>query len=134
LMRLLLRTSLNELPSLWNVLRGEMSLVGPRPESPERIKHYSEWHHQRLRFKPGITGWAQVHGSRDRDSSDEKARFDLHYILNWSPLLDLAVLLQSFATVLSRLRPKAPERAPRTKATTRVMPERYANGAQSGSR
>ncbi len=133
LMDLLMRTSLNELPSLWNVLRGEMSLVGPRPETPERIKHYSEWHHQRLRFKPGITGWAQVHGSRDCDSSDEKARFDLHYILTWSPLLDMAVLLQTFGTVLSRLYPRPSEARAAKRMSAPVMPKRYADSTSSSS-
>ena len=137
LMDVLMRTSLNELPSLWNVLRGEMSMVGPRPETPERIKHYSEWHHQRLRFKPGITGWAQVHGSRDIDSSDEKARFDLHYILTWSPLLDMVVLLQTFGTVLSRLytRPSGPRATPSAapRMSAPVMPKRYADSTSSSS-
>jgi lipopolysaccharide/colanic/teichoic acid biosynthesis glycosyltransferase len=134
LMDVLMRTSLNELPSLWNVLRGEMSMIGPRPETPERIKHYSEWHHQRLRFKPGITGWAQVHGSRDFDSSDEKARFDLHYILNWSPLLDIVVLLQTFGTVVSRLYARPSEARATPRMNTPVMPERYADGTSSSSR
>ena len=133
LMDLLMRTSLNELPSLWNVLRGDMSMVGPRPETPERIKHYSEWHHQRLRFKPGITGWAQVHGSRDFDSSDEKARFDLHYILTWSPLLDMVVLLQTFGTVLSRLSPSASGTGTAKRMSAPVMPKRYADSTSSSS-
>jgi lipopolysaccharide/colanic/teichoic acid biosynthesis glycosyltransferase len=134
LMNFMVRTSLNELPALWNVLRGEMSIVGPRPETPERIKHYSEWHRQRLRFKPGITGWAQVHGSRDFDSSDEKARFDLHYILNWSPLLDIVVLLQTLGTILSRLRPRQWESGMAPAAVTaQGMTEHYADGAHSGS-
>jgi lipopolysaccharide/colanic/teichoic acid biosynthesis glycosyltransferase len=128
LMDMLMRTSLNELPSLWNVLRGEMSVVGPRPETPEQIKHYSEWHHRRLRFKPGITGWAQVHGSRDKDSSDEKARFDLQYILTWSPLLDMVVLLETLGTVLSRL---VEAGTPRRMATP--ISEHYASSTQSSS-
>jgi lipopolysaccharide/colanic/teichoic acid biosynthesis glycosyltransferase len=137
-MRLLFTTSLTELPQLWNVLRGEMSVVGPRPETPEHIKHYSEWHRQRLAFRPGITGWAQVHGSRDKDSSDEKARFDLYYILAWSPLLDLGVLLQTGWTVLSRLRRPAPARRPRisavpTSAAPRLISERYADSPQSSA-
>jgi hypothetical protein len=64
--KLLLRLSLTELPQLWNVLRGEMSLIGPRPESPERAGHYSDWQRQRLSFNPGLTGLAQLHGRRDR--------------------------------------------------------------------
>jgi polysaccharide biosynthesis protein PslA len=108
LMRLLIQTSLSELPQLWNVLRGDMSLVGPRPESPERLKHYSDWHRQRLTFKPGITGWAQVHGIRDSHSSEKKAHFDLHYILTWSPLLDVVVLLQTVCTIADRLLQPSP--------------------------
>jgi lipopolysaccharide/colanic/teichoic acid biosynthesis glycosyltransferase len=95
-------TGMTELPQLWNVLRGEMSLVGPRPESPARVKHYSEWHRQRLRVKPGITGYAQVQGLRDQHSSEEKTRFDLQYILNWSPVLDLAIVLQTAWVVVRR--------------------------------
>jgi hypothetical protein len=60
---------------------GEMSLVGPRPEGPERTRHYSDWHRQRLSVKPGITGLAQVHGLRDQSSSEDKPKYDLQYIL-----------------------------------------------------
>lgn len=95
-------TSLTELPQLWNVLRGEMSIVGPRPESPDRVKHYSEWNRQRLRVKPGITGYAQVQGLRDRHSSEEKTCFDLQYILQWSPVLDAALVLQTAWTITQR--------------------------------
>jgi lipopolysaccharide/colanic/teichoic acid biosynthesis glycosyltransferase len=97
------RLSFTELPQLWNVLRGEMSLVGPRPESPERVKHYSEWLAQRLKMKPGLTGPAQVHGLREQHSSEEKASFDLQYILHWSPFLDLSLLLQTVWTLMARL-------------------------------
>jgi lipopolysaccharide/colanic/teichoic acid biosynthesis glycosyltransferase len=104
LMRLWRATSLTEIPQLWNVLRGDMSVIGPRPETPERAKHYSEWHRQRLSVKPGITGWAQVHGVRDEHPSDEKTRFDLHYILTWSPLVDVVIALQTGWTLIGRLR------------------------------
>lgn len=104
LMRLWRATSLTEIPQLWNVLRGDMSVIGPRPETPERAKHYSEWHRQRLSVKPGITGWAQVHGVRDENPSDEKTRFDLHYILTWSPLVDVVIALQTGWTLIGRLR------------------------------
>ena len=111
--RLLIRWSLTELPQLWNVLRGDMSLVGPRPESPERLKHYSDWQRQRLKVRPGVTGLAQVHGLREDHSSEDKARFDLQYILNWSPFLDLSLILQTVWTLLFRLsgRQPAPQRA-----------------------
>jgi lipopolysaccharide/colanic/teichoic acid biosynthesis glycosyltransferase len=100
--RLFVRWSLTELPQLWNVLRGEMSLVGPRPESAERLKHYSEWQRQRLKVRGGVTGLAQVHGLRDQHSSEDKARFDLQYIFNWSPFLDLSLILQTVWTLIFR--------------------------------
>lgn len=100
--RLLVRWSLTELPQLWNVLRGDMSLVGPRPESSERTKHYSDWQRQRLKVPGGVTGLAQVHGLREQHSSEEKARFDLQYIFTWSPLLDLSLILQTAWTLLIR--------------------------------
>jgi lipopolysaccharide/colanic/teichoic acid biosynthesis glycosyltransferase len=95
--------SITELPQLWNVLRGDMSLVGPRPESPERVKHYSEWQRQRLNAKPGVTGLAQVQGLREQHSSDDKTRFDLQYMLESSLFLDFALLLQTFLTLAARL-------------------------------
>lgn len=101
--RVLDRLSLTELPQLWNVLRGDMSLVGPRPESPERVRRYSEWQQQRLNVKPGMTGLAQVYGLRDQNSSEEKARFDLQYNLNPSPFTDMSILLQTFWTLVLRV-------------------------------
>lgn len=101
--RVLENLSLTELPQLWNVIRGEMALVGPRPESPQRVRYYSEWQRQRLTVKPGITGLAQVHGLREQHSSEEKTRFDLQYLLNPSPLTDISLLLQTVWTVLIRL-------------------------------
>jgi lipopolysaccharide/colanic/teichoic acid biosynthesis glycosyltransferase len=103
LQRLLARLSLTELPQLWNVLRGEMSLVGPRPESPERVRHYSDWQRQRLSVVPGLTGLAQVHGLREQHSSEEKARFDLEYIFHWSVFLDFSLILQTAWTLVIRL-------------------------------
>jgi lipopolysaccharide/colanic/teichoic acid biosynthesis glycosyltransferase len=101
--KLLARLSLTELPQLWNVLRGEMSLVGPRPEPPERVRHYSDWQRQRLGVKPGLTGLAQVHGLREQHSSEEKARFDLEYIFHWSLFLDFSLILQTAWTLTVRL-------------------------------
>jgi lipopolysaccharide/colanic/teichoic acid biosynthesis glycosyltransferase len=95
--------SITELPQLWNVLRGEMSLVGPRPESPERVKHYSDWQRRRLGVKPGMTGLAQVHGLRQQHSSEDKARFDLQYIMQCSFFLDISLLLQTGWTLMGRL-------------------------------
>lgn len=101
--RLLENLSLTELPQLWNVIRGDMALVGPRPEAPQRVRYYSEWQRQRLIVKPGITGLAQVHGLREQHSSEEKTRFDLQYLLNPSPLTDVSLLLQTVWTLLIRL-------------------------------
>jgi len=95
--------SITELPQLWNVVRGDMSLVGPRPESPERVKNYSDWQRQRLNAKPGVTGLAQVQGLREGHSSDDKTRFDLQYMLESSLFLDLALLLQTFWTLAGRV-------------------------------
>jgi lipopolysaccharide/colanic/teichoic acid biosynthesis glycosyltransferase len=100
---LLQQLSITELPQLWNVLRGDMSLVGPRPESPERVKHYSDWQRQRLNVRPGMTGLAQAHGLREQHSSEEKARFDLQYILHSSPFLDISLLLQTLWILFRRV-------------------------------
>jgi lipopolysaccharide/colanic/teichoic acid biosynthesis glycosyltransferase len=101
--RFLQQLSITELPQLFNVLRGDMSLVGPRPESPDRARHYSEWEQQRLSVKPGITGLAQVHGLREQHSSEEKTRFDLQYLLKPTPLMDLSLLLQTSWTLAIRM-------------------------------
>lgn len=101
--RFLVQFSLTEVPQLLNVLKGEMSLVGPRPEVPERVKHYSMWQRQRLTVKPGLTGLAQAHGFREQHSSEEKIHFDLQYIFHWSLFLDLCLILQTGWTLLRRL-------------------------------
>jgi lipopolysaccharide/colanic/teichoic acid biosynthesis glycosyltransferase len=100
---ILQQLSITELPQLWNVLRGDMSLVGPRPESSDRVKHYSDWQRERLNVKPGMTGLAQVHGLRQQHSSEEKARFDLQYMLRPSPFQDVVLLLQTMGTLIMRL-------------------------------
>lgn len=96
---LMQQSSFTELPQLVNVMRGDMSLVGPRPEGPEKERHYSDWHRQRLSVKPGITGLAQVHGLRDQNSSEDKTRYDLQYILHRSLFLDISLLLQTISTL-----------------------------------
>jgi len=101
--RLLHRLSISELPQLFNVLTGEMSLVGPRPETLKRIGEYSEWHRQRLNVRPGMTGLAQVNGLREQHSSEEKTRYDLQYIVRWTPIFDLTLLLETVWTVIARL-------------------------------
>ena len=92
--RLLRKTSLDELPQLFNVLRGDMSVVGPRPPIPYEVESYELWHRKRLDMKPGITGLWQVSG-RNRLPFDEMVRMDLYYIENWSLLLDLKIILQT---------------------------------------
>jgi lipopolysaccharide/colanic/teichoic acid biosynthesis glycosyltransferase len=101
--RFLRRTSLDELPQLLNVLRGDMLLVGPRPDVLPQVAHYSAADRRRLEVKPGITGWAQVNG---RDDIDWPQRFilDRWYVDNWSPLLDLKIIWRTF-TSLSRGEP-----------------------------
>jgi exopolysaccharide biosynthesis polyprenyl glycosylphosphotransferase len=92
---LLRRWSLDELPQLWNVLRGDMSLVGPRPERPtfvREFKHKIPQYMLRHRVKAGITGWAQVHGWRGNTSVRKRLQYDLYYIENWSLGLDLKIL------------------------------------------
>jgi lipopolysaccharide/colanic/teichoic acid biosynthesis glycosyltransferase len=89
--RLLRRTSLDELPQLFNVLKGDMSLVGPRPALPYEVELYTERHRQRLYCVPGITGWWQVKG-RSRVSFDEMVGMDVWYIHHRSLLLDLKII------------------------------------------
>ena len=96
---LLRRTSLDELPQLVNVLRGEMSLVGPRPQSPGEVALYTSEQRQRLNVRPGMTGLWQV-TSRDNPSFDEWVRLDLDYIRQWSLGLDLRILLRTPLVVL----------------------------------
>ena len=91
------------MPQFWNVLRGNMSLIGPRPESPDRVKHYSEWQCQRLNVKPGMSGLAQVCGLREEHSSEEKARFDLQYMMHSSLFFDISLILQTGWTLMGRL-------------------------------
>ena len=97
--RFLRRTSLDELPQFWNVLRGEMSVIGPRPPIPAEVAKYEPWHLRRLEVAPGITGLWQVSGRSDL-TFDEMVLLDIYYIENWSPLLDLRILLKTVPTML----------------------------------
>jgi putative colanic acid biosynthesis UDP-glucose lipid carrier transferase len=101
--RLLHKLSVTELPQLFNVLRGDMSLVGPRPEGLDRALRYTDWHRQRQNVKPGITGLAQVYGLRHQHSSEDKTRYDLQYILHQSLFQDISLLLQTGWTLILRM-------------------------------
>jgi lipopolysaccharide/colanic/teichoic acid biosynthesis glycosyltransferase len=97
--RFIRRTSLDELPQLFNVLRGEMSLVGPRPELPWLVENYEIWQRRRFAVPPGITGWWQVNGRSDR-LMHMHTEDDLYYIQNYSPLLDLQILWRTIGVVV----------------------------------
>jgi lipopolysaccharide/colanic/teichoic acid biosynthesis glycosyltransferase len=99
--KLLRSTSLDELPSLWNVLKGDMSLVGPRPLLIEYLPLYSTKQARRHEVKPGITGWAQVNG-RNAISWDEKFDLDVWYVDNQSILLDIKILFMTIKKVITR--------------------------------
>ncbi len=99
--RWLRRFSLDEIPQLWNVLKGDMSLVGPRPPIPEEVASYHRWHRRRLSMKPGLTCLWQISGRNDIDDFDRWMKLDLQYIDNWSPSLDFKILLRTIPAVLS---------------------------------
>jgi lipopolysaccharide/colanic/teichoic acid biosynthesis glycosyltransferase len=92
--RLLRRLSLDELPQFWNVLWGDMSLIGPRPTLAYQVEQYTPRQRRRLEVKPGLTGWAQIHG-RARLPWDERIELDVWYVENRSPWLDLKILLRT---------------------------------------
>lgn len=103
--RLLRSTSLDELPQLWNILRGDMTLVGPRPERPLFVESFTRSmprYVARHRVPAGLTGWAQVHGLRGDTSIADRARFDNYYIENWSLWADVKILLRTVLAVLRR--------------------------------
>jgi len=92
--RVLRRTSVDELPQLWNVLRGDMSVIGPRPTLRYQVERYNERQQRRLSVLPGLTGWAQIHG-RAELSWDERIELDVWYVENRSALVDLRILLRT---------------------------------------
>ena len=93
--RLLRKYSLNELPQLWSVLKGDMSLVGPRPAFPHELERYEMWHKRKLCVKPGITCLWQVRGRNRISNFDDWVRMDLEYIDNWSLWLDFKILVRT---------------------------------------
>ncbi|SFU08324.1 Undecaprenyl-phosphate glucose phosphotransferase [Geodermatophilus amargosae] len=98
-------SSLDELPQLWNILRGDMSLVGPRPERPHFVQQFSTHiprYTARHRVPAGLTGWSQAHGLRGDTSIEDRARFDNYYIENWSPWLDVKILVMTVGQVVRR--------------------------------
>jgi undecaprenyl phosphate N,N'-diacetylbacillosamine 1-phosphate transferase len=98
--RWLRRTSLDELPQMWNVLRGDMSLVGPRPELPDQVRHYSAVDRRRLDVRPGITGLAQISGRNDLDWTERRA-LDVRYVASMSFRQDLWILACTIPRVVS---------------------------------
>ncbi len=109
--RILRRTHLDELPQLWNIIRGDISFVGPRPERPEfvaKLKEQIPFYEIRLLVKPGVTGWAQIHYPADLTLDDvrEKLQYDIYYLKNRSPILDLTVVLKTLKSIF--VTPKQP--------------------------
>jgi lipopolysaccharide/colanic/teichoic acid biosynthesis glycosyltransferase len=102
--RLIRRFKIDELPQLFNVLRGQMSLVGPRPAIPEQALRYNDFERRRLRMRPGMTGWAQVNGNIEL-SWQERILLDVWYVDHWSLGLDLAILVRTIGVVLRGERP-----------------------------
>ena len=99
--KILRRTSIDELPQLFNILRGDMSLVGPRPERPlfvEKFKEEIPRYMVKHQVRPGLTGWAQVHGYRGDTSIRKRIEYDLYYIENWTLWLDIKIIFMTFFT------------------------------------
>jgi lipopolysaccharide/colanic/teichoic acid biosynthesis glycosyltransferase len=104
------KTSIDELPQFWNVLSGNLSLIGPRPELPAAVKHYEEeipYYGIRHLIKPGLSGWAQLYGKHAHHGADvmktkNKLSYDLYYIKNRSLMLDLKIALKTIKALLSR--------------------------------
>jgi lipopolysaccharide/colanic/teichoic acid biosynthesis glycosyltransferase len=103
--RVLRRAKLDELPQLWNVLRGDMSIVGPRPMDPVRYGRATEFQRQRLLMRPGLTGWAQVNGNINW-SWDARMEMDVWYIAHWSLTLDLRILVMTIPVLITSERPR----------------------------
>ena len=105
-------SSLDELPQLWNVVRGDMSIVGPRPLLVQYLERYTPEQARRHEVKPGITGWAQINGRRLLDGDwEKKFRLDVWYVDNWSLLLDLKIILKTVGKVLRKEEIRQPGQA-----------------------
>lgn len=99
--RFLRQTSIDELPQLFNVLRGEMSFIGPRPEMPKIVEQYEDWQHRRHIVRPGLSGWWQISGRSDRPMH-ENTELDIYYVAHQSFSLDLYIFLQTFRALFRR--------------------------------
>lgn len=120
---ILRRLRIDELPQLLNVLKGDMSLVGPRPTVPEQVRAYGDWERRRLEVRPGVTGWAQVHGNTEL-SWQERIALDIWYVDHWSFGVDLKVLARTLGVVLGG------ERRHEARLKEAIS---YANGSRRGS-
>jgi lipopolysaccharide/colanic/teichoic acid biosynthesis glycosyltransferase len=100
--RFLRKTSLDEFPQFWNVFKGEMSLVGTRPPTPEEVAQYDDWHRRRISIKPGITGLWQISGRSRIDDFNEVVKLDLQYIDEWRLQDDLKILWRTFWVITAR--------------------------------
>lgn len=100
--KFLRQTSLDEFPQFWNVLKGEMSLVGTRPPTPDEVEKYNDYHWQRLQVKPGLTGEWQVNGRSSVKDFEDIVKMDLDYQEKWSIGYDLKLILQTFGAILSK--------------------------------
>ena len=94
-------TSLDEIPELWNVLKGEMSLVGPRPLLVSYLSKYNKYEKRRHEVRPGITGWAQING-RNNTTWADRFKNDIYYVENLSFMLDIKIIIQTFLKVVRR--------------------------------
>ena len=100
--KIIRKSSVDELPQLVNILKGDMSLVGPRPERPHFVATFDDAiprYNARHRVPSGLTGWAQIHGLRGDTSIEDRARFDNYYIENWSLWLDIKIMLRTVGTL-----------------------------------
>ncbi len=129
-------TTMSELPRLWNVVRGEMSLVGPRAESVQAASPDSEWQRQRLSLRPGVTGYAQIYELRGRRNSSEAARYDLRYSSGWAPLLEMTLMVQTLWYILRRTAlalVSAEQALMETRGAPAYMEVAGVNGSQPGA-